>query len=153
MTAQAPDWIELPDEHVRPLHCLLDIFGPRALRRFTFEPHPTINYRGYTARWRLEDGQLFLKSAGGTVADPGWRSADGTRQCDLTDIHGSKELVFAGWITQDLLIPEPDRLWEAQVGTYLRIPVVNGKAVAEPSLFEVGVSELARELFRRRVVT
>ncbi|GJE34603.1 hypothetical protein [Methylobacterium oxalidis] len=137
---------------MRPLHCLLDIFGPRALKRFTFEPYPAINYRGYTARWRLEDGRLFLKSAGGRVADPKWRNAEGTRQCALSDIHGTSEPVFADWITQDLLIPEPDRLWETQVGTYLRIRVVNGKAAAEPALFEVEASDLAKELFRRRVV-
>ncbi len=153
MTAQAPDWIEMPDGRVRPLHCLLDPFGPRARRRFAFEPRPTINYRGYTARWRLEEGRLFLKSVGGTVADPEWRSADGRKQCDLIDIHGTSEPVFADWITRDLLIPEPDRRWETDIGTYLRIPIVEGKATAEPALFEIEMSDLAKELFRRRVVT
>lgn len=143
----------MPDGRVRPLHCLLDIFGPRALRRFTFAPHPTINYRGYTARWRLEDGRLFLKSAGGTVADPEWRSAVGTRQCDLTDIHGMSGPVFADWITQGLLIPEPERVWETTLGTYHCISVVSGKTVSEPTTVEIKVSDLARELFGKRVVT
>lgn len=153
MTAQAPDWIDLPGAAARPLHCTPDIFGPNALRRITFEPRPTINYRGYTARWRLEDGRLYLKSVGGTVADSGWRSAEGMRECTLTDIHGTPRPVFADWVTQDLLVPQPDRPWEAQVGTYLCISAVRGVVVAEPSMIEIQSSALARELFRRRVVT
>jgi hypothetical protein len=153
MTAQAPDWIELDGVASRPLHCTPDIFGPKALCRFIFEPFPTINYRGYTARWRLEDGRLYLKSVGGTVADPGWRSAEGTRECALIDIHGTPGPIFADWVTQDLFVPEPDRPWEAQVGTYLRISAVRGVVVAEPSMIEIQSSALARELFRRRVVT
>lgn len=130
-----------------------DIFGPKALRRFTFEPRPTINYRGYTARWRLEDGRLFLKSVGGVVADPDWRSAEGTRGCALIDIHGTPGPVFADWVTQDLLVPQPDRPWEAQLGSYLCISAVDGVVVAEPKVVELQLSALARELFRKRVVT
>lgn len=157
MTAQIPDHITTP-WYSGSLHSLPRIYGPRALWKPSFHNRTTYNARGYTARWRIEDNQLFLDDAGGTVGpdqfDPAFLEEPRTFDkvnlgnpptsekfadkkpvaCDLTDFYSHPGPILADWVSQELLMPLEGQPFMFTRGRYLKVLVERG-LVAEDPLF------------------
>lgn len=115
MTRQIPDRIQL-DSGCYSLYPCLPLL-PAAHPRWEmcqFGPgDSTANQRGYTARWAIDDGRLFLTGCGGSAAaasDFGWSSqSDEPRQrIGMIDIHEVETPIPATWISGDLTCPSSE---------------------------------------------
>lgn len=149
MTAQIPDRIEYRGQTfalcATPLSSYL---GPPGTLRFV--PTRTSCWRGYVARWLIEDNGLFLIDVRGsicvTVPEPGdfaprcGVSHDGPceiRDIGMADIFPNADRVLAEWYSGTLRIPLGPMAryvhmdFESVFERYLMVEIVAGRVVTE----------------------
>lgn len=69
--------------------------------RFLFVPRSSACWRGYRAKWKIEDGKLYLLSISGWVA----QSVGRPKFYRMLQVMGTSEPVLADWFTGTLIIP------------------------------------------------
>ncbi|TXN42918.1 HEAT repeat domain-containing protein [Methylobacterium sp. WL7] len=143
MTRQSPDGLDHGSEHYSLYPCLslLPAGHPRWDHCNIAPGDSTANYRGYSARWMVWNGSLYLKSFGG-YADDGFgrlsRTKVSRRPIGMIDVHEVDTPVPARWISCDLVCPAGRALntgWSDFIPErFVLFRVVRGLVVAEMSV-------------------
>lgn len=97
-----------------------------------FDINCTALWRGYTARWELLDGRLYLVKLHGTLADKGAASVS-------TFFPDYPDRVFAHWYSGELILPDGEMIerfhagyggvWERSIRIMVSRGVVAGRRV------------------------
>jgi hypothetical protein len=96
--------------------------------RFLFIPKSSSCWRGYRAKWKIEEGRLYLVSISGWVA----QSKGPPRFYRIKEVMGTRDPVFAEWFTGTLIVPDGKMLqyvhmpYASNFERELRVVVVRG---------------------------
>ena len=127
MTIQAGDEIFINGEWLELCSSPFDDFLPYLKPYISFEWYLTSCWRGYTAKWKLADGILFLVELNGDIS-----YQDETISISIDYFFPLSDKVKAWWFTGDLTIPQGEPYgWYRNIGDvfeeYLLIHIESGK--------------------------